>query len=409
MPYCHCLRSGKHYQAVSLTDLDDMTTPVTTPDLPSTSSTTTTTTTTTATTTTNMTTIKLLHQDPSLKRFSGEDPLHSPLIFLQQCEDVMSNSNVTNDTDKISFIRSQLVQDSLASVMMRANCFNTSIIGASYIKFKDNFLRTFGTTQDDSSLQWSFRLADTLTTTLGTLGYLRGQAHAADFANEAIAALQAANWVENGVLTVEKLRTVLEFQYYAMFLTPQERRIASSLDFKPDHSLIDFASKLGKKVRDAHKAPIVPVAPVEVKPKPSMAQTTVGNATTSARAQSQPTRTLYTCSYCGKPNHSYARCYKRRAQAAKATKQPPSSAVNSDSDSLGSQPPPAPSSAPSRVTPAPRTPVQPSAPPAASKWCHVHEFGSHTTDECFTILRIKRNTSLQSSGEAPRQAPNHPG
>ena len=88
------------------------------------------------------------------------------------------------------------------------------------------------------------------------------QAHAADFANEAIVALQSANLSENGKTSLEMLCTVFEFQYYKIYLAPQERRIASTLDFKPGQSLMDFASILSKKARDSPKALLVPLAPV---------------------------------------------------------------------------------------------------------------------------------------------------
>lgn len=87
------------------------------------------------TTTTIATTIKLLHKDSSLERFSGEDSNHSPLVFFQICEDTMVNSNIIQDLYKTFFVRSQLVTDSLASLMMRATCFDIKIIGSSYAAF----------------------------------------------------------------------------------------------------------------------------------------------------------------------------------------------------------------------------------------------------------------------------------
>ena len=363
------------------------------------------------------TTIKLLHQEPSLKRFSGEDSAHSPLIFLQQCEDAMRNSSIVEDVDKISFIRSQLVHDSLASVMMRANCFNTSVIGCSYTKFKENFLTTFGTTQDNASLQWSFRLADSLTTNLGNLGLLKGQAYAADFANEAISALQAANWTEDGKITLDRLRTVFEFQYYIMYLSPQERRTASTLEFKPDHSLMDFASKLSKRVRDSPKAPLVPVAPVitnctTAPPPPPPAHAPPPSKVSSSLGQTQSKRAPVPCTFCGKTGHRQFQCFKRKKQLAQAASQRfPSSPAGTNAPSSTSQPllhhPVAPSKYAHATGTSHALMMQLAPPQSTPKWCHIHEHCTHSTDECFTIQRLKRNqvatAGLQKpSGEASR-------
>ena len=298
--------------------------------------------------------------------------------------------------------------------MMRANCFNTDVIGCSYAIFRENFLTTFGTTQDDASLQWSFRLADSLTTDLGNLGFLRGQANAADFANEAIAALQSAKWSNNGSITLDRLRTVLEFQYYIMFLTPQERRAASILDFKPDQSLMDFASKLSKKVKDAHKAPTVPVAPVQVGNVASQPSTDLtGTSAPSGQFRRSPPQ----CTFCGKPGHKFFRCYKRIKQAAKDASQRLSASSEKSSTANAStkpsaQMPVAPTQ--TRATGASQAILTQCAPPQPSrKWCHVHEYGNHTTDECYTILRLKRNQvakagSFKPSGESSRPASTHP-
>ena len=91
---------------------------------------------TSTTSTTTNTTIKLLHQAPSFKPFSGDDPSYSALSFLESCEDSMCNSNITLDADKIAFIRSNLKPDSLASDMMRASCFNPKLINHDYAVFR---------------------------------------------------------------------------------------------------------------------------------------------------------------------------------------------------------------------------------------------------------------------------------
>lgn len=355
--------------------------------------------------------IKLLHQDPSLKKFSGDDPNYSAITFLQQCEDSIKNSSVTQDGDKISFIRSHIVHGSLAEELMRANAFNTSVNELSYAQFRDNFLLTFGSSQEIEPLLWSFHLADSLTTKLGTLGVLRGMAHAADTANEALTALQSTSWFEDGKLSAQRLRSILEFQYYILYLTPQERRFASTIDFKPGDRLLDFVSKLRRKMREA-PPPSAPVAPVVVsegsKPSPSP-------ATSSSGSQNpQTSRPPLTCSHCHKNGHTYDYCFLRKKQNAKnASKKSsaPVSASGSSGPKNNNQ-----HKAPSSKSPRPSQThdnLAPSFP--APKWCHIHERGNHSTDECFTIIKLKQRQTVsavglapQPSGEAERQSQPHP-
>ncbi len=51
-------------------------------------------------------TIKLLPTSVSVRAFSGTDADYSARNFIRQCEDVMTNSFVTDDGDKIAFVRS---------------------------------------------------------------------------------------------------------------------------------------------------------------------------------------------------------------------------------------------------------------------------------------------------------------
>ena len=103
-----------------------------------------------------------------------------------------------------------------------------------------------------------------------------------------------------------------------MYLAPQERRIASTLDFKPGQSLMDFASKLSKKARDSPKAPLVPLSPVKVDnafllpPPPSS-----GSTGTRPSTRSQSTRSPQHCTFCGKTGHKFLHCFQRKRQAAK--------------------------------------------------------------------------------------------
>ena len=192
--------------------------------------------------------------------------------------------------------------------------------------------------------------------------------------------------------------------------------MASTLDFKPDQSLMDFASKLSKRVQESPKAPTVPVAPVQVTNNTALPSPSRTTPESSARQQS--TFSPLTCTYCGKPGHKVFHCFQRKKQAAKdAAKRRASPPAVSKPSTAPSQPSSQHTVVQSHstrdhgVSPAMMSFLAP--PQTVPKYCHIHGCSNHVTDECFAIQRLKRNQvttvgSHKPSGEASRQASAHP-
>ena len=242
--------------------------------------------------------ITLLHQEPSIKRFSGENLCeYSALNFLQACEDTMTGSSLETGSDKISFVWSQLVTGSLAAEMMSASAFSIQNLDGNYEQFRTNFLQAFGTTATND-FQWTYRYVDSLQTNLGNLGHMRAQARSAELATDAITALNNSSWIQNGSVSEKSLRDILEFQYYISFLTPSERRIASGLEFKPGDNLLNFSSQIRKKLKQLPQQTYV--API-IKP--------LENRDLSV---SQKSRDPIECFYCHKLGHSISQCRRRK-------------------------------------------------------------------------------------------------
>ena len=254
-------------------------------------------------------TIKLLHQDPSIKKFSGEDDTYTALQFLRACEDQMVNTNISTGADKMSFVRSQLTPNSLASDMMLAHAFDPKALNHNFDQFRKNFLEAFDSAQTQGSFQWIFQLADTLPSDLSSLGRMRGQSRAATLASEAITSLKASSCINNDTISTEHLRSLLEFQYFIMYLTPQERRVASSLDFKPGDSVLRLASKINQKLK---------VLPPSCQVVASVTKASPVTSTPASSASERPSITN-ACSYCNKPGHRWERCFKRLRKVSKSS------------------------------------------------------------------------------------------
>ncbi len=177
---------------------------------------------------------------------------------------------------------------------------------------------------------------------------------------------------------VERLRSILEFSHYIQYLPPDERGIASSIDFKPGDSLLAFGAKITKKLRQVLKLSV--------------------NSTTApvALIRQQPSASL-TCTFCSRKGHSERNCYRRKRMASKASSTPDVSGSSSPSHrpnaSQANRSPPSLSSHTTYST-------------APIKRRDIHGACNHITDECFKVLRLKQchDTSRlgKSSGEDSR-------
>ena len=353
--------------------------------------TTTTTASTTAATPTTMSppTIKLLHQNPTITPFDGEDiTSYSPVQFLQMCDDVIINSHIQSGGDKISFVRSHLVPGSLASELMSAVAFDPQLLNYDYEQFKINFLKIFDVVQTKDSFDWAFTAANCLNDNLGTLDHKRAQARSAQLVRGVVDSLLASSKVQNSMLSVDVFRSMMEFQYYVLMLNPHERRIASTLPHDSDETLLDFSAKVAHKLRDL---PTPVVASATDLPSPQQ------SVLAQVPQTSMPQSSRPVCTYCQRQGHVYKHCFlrKRRERSASRTSQ------------YSSQPS-APASFPSQEhtfrtqSHRARSPsrhgrnfnVTLARPP---KFCLIHGQSSHSSEECFAIQKLQRQHTVSVS------------
>ncbi len=125
-------------------------------------------------------TVKFLHQCPTIKNIGSEDPRYSALSCLQQSEDFMTNNSIMSRADMMSFLMSQLIPGSLAFTMMSAHCFKPCMLQDDYAEFRSNFLRAFEASRTHDSFLWAFRYAELLTAQFGNVGHMVGQVHATE-------------------------------------------------------------------------------------------------------------------------------------------------------------------------------------------------------------------------------------
>ncbi len=87
--------------------------------------------------------LQLIPTHISIRRFSGSDAHYTARQFLDLCEAAVLNSSITEDHNKIAFIRSRLLPGSRTLLMMQSSAFTHTGIGTNYDAFKKNFINFF--------------------------------------------------------------------------------------------------------------------------------------------------------------------------------------------------------------------------------------------------------------------------
>ena len=200
-----------------------------------------------------------------------------------------------------------MLPGSIAADLMSATAFNPKALNYDYQAFRSNFLQAFGTPQQPDSFQWVFDGAESLSTNFATLNSLRALSRSAELASAAVNSLKASQWITNGTISEQQFHDVIEFLYYVNFLNPRERRIASTLSYTQNDSLLDFSSKITNKLKEHPSQPQF-IASSTTEP----ASLSVSQPSQSSMHASDKQPTVYSCTYCHKQGHTINRCYARQ-------------------------------------------------------------------------------------------------
>lgn len=327
--------------------------------------------------------LKVLPYKHSVRKFSGSDPNYPAVDFLVACEDAFLSTQATTPKEKIGFIRQQLAENSYASDMMSSSAFKLPYEDSDYELFRANFLSTFGLGKEDNLVRVVCASVEPIAAALGSKTVFTAEIVGTKVAEPTVRALRRGGWFdENKKLTESQFRSYVEFATYILSLAPAQRKVALSLTFGPKESIHDFAVKLNTKVEEQQGLSYYPSSVAAVRRStPSTSESPTPSAPSTS---SKPTSV---CDYCSKPGHVVARCF-RRAKAAKAS-------------AAGAKP---------KGTAKAAAPT-PARPPASGKYCLLHDTTSHSTEQCFSLPKVKRSIAAQrvsSSGEAAQASTQAP-
>ena len=354
----------------------------------------------------------------SIREFTGQDSDYSAFQFLSQCEDVMRTSSITDDGDKISFVRSRLQAGSPALRAMEMSAFTNPQKKKDYKAFRTRFLSTFGDGSAGHFVQGLITTVERVLSVHSVHSWFMGQIHAANHTTNFANLLEDNGWIVGDNFPKDRFLNFMEICMFIFSLKPSERKLARSLTFSPTDTLGDFADKV--KIKLEEKDGMTPAAVsvlAAAQPSPGSSADPLPSSA-AVTASGKPT---LTCTYCRRDGHTTSKCFARMRDQRKAQKL--------KGGATGGSSTPAPQGGPTgHSRPARADSSQPrsrsdhhAARNSASSgaFCIFHRSYTHSTDECHEILRLRderekqpqqpRGTSFNQSGEAARPGNNAPG
>jgi len=346
--------------------------------------------------------IKVLPTTATVREFTGTDSDYSAREFINLCEDVMANAFITEGSDKISFVRSKLQQGSRAALLMQASAFTKPLKERDYKAFRSNFLQTFGDNFKHNLVKGVHLAVEKLLVSANSQDMYEAQVGANGFSEDIMKYLKDNKWADADNMPTSNVSKFLEFFAYMLLLKGKTRKGSQALSFEPTDELHEFVAKLRTRLDEKEGEAYMPTSAVAAS-RVSSAQeldSTYASVTASRKPQS------FTCTYCNREGHSTSRCFIRMREQRKAQKK---TGATSGSASFSKRPPLVETSntrknlsgyaSVSRPQPSTTRGAVPGRP-----YCSVHDSTTHSTDDCFAVVKLRSDVAQKSRGSGGRGA-----
>ncbi|XP_050724403.1 uncharacterized protein LOC127002464 [Eriocheir sinensis] len=304
--------------------------------------------------------IRVIPTHASIRQFSGGETDFSARQFLDLCESAIVNSSITEDHDKIAFIRSRLLPGSRALNLMQSSAFASGDIGVNYEVFKGNFIKIFGGGSKPSIVRQMAHTVESLQKNSSTKPIWDAMIEANQLAVDCVKSLEDALWLPGGCMQKHQVKTAFELFFYLFHISEKNRRSALPLAFKPSGKLVDFVSELEVKVQEhPHHQPLAPAAALQAQSKASL-----------------------TCSFCKQSGHSEHSCFAKRRESTHSRQ---GSDRRSGAYRGGHHS--------SHRNPRPNHQRK-------AAFCHIHGNCFHDSDSCSAIQKAKEVQKYKSSADS---------
>ena len=349
---------------------------------------------------------KIINMQSNIPEFTGTDPNYTADEYVALCEAMMGQCSIMQDADKISCLRARLRPGSAASHQMQSGAFRKPQESKDYATFRRNFLREFGTNIGNNILASVAAAADAVFAEGHSLDLRQVQVKSYNVAKDFVQSLLHNGWFQGGTLTEENASRFLELLMGMIFLQARLRKSSLALTYQPTEEFSDFVARL--RIRLGETDSLTPSSTVA-----AVSNTDDETASPTYAAMAVSGKPIYTCTYCQREGHTFARCYIRIRDSKKAQKN-----KSSVSGEVSRPPRQKETGAVRRPAKAGNAPASHTAPPSQrgssgdGRYCSVHNSTTHSTDDCYSVVKLRNDVSRgygKSSGEAARPAKQKPG
>ena len=367
--------------------------------------------------------IKVMPSGASVREYTSTDADYRAIDFVELAEDVMRNSGITDPADKIAFVRSRIKQGSEASIMMRTSAFTKPTKAKDYDAFRDHFLQVFGENVKHSLVKGVSMAVDRIVAGVEAQDMSRAQVDAFRVSEDLMKYLRENNWASATNMSTQNVAQFLEFFTYMLLLKRKTRQGTLALTYAPGDELYEFVVRLKTKMEEKHgESTCLASTVVASNVTSGIAALSVDQSHIAGIGSNKP---VVVCSHCKKPGHTEGKCFALRRERRKNQR---TGGVSGDQSPTPSQPKPNRDNRQSPVDTNKRPPqrsyvdntqqhsTRSRGTQGGDSYCELHETNSHSTADCYTIARIRkdmreqgtRRVSGMSSGEASRPKKHDP-
>ena len=334
--------------------------------------------------------IKVMPTDASVREFTYADDDYNARDFIRQCEFNMGNSGIFDDVDRINFVCARVKQGSQASHMMRVSAITRSIERKVYSDFRDHFLRVFGQNYKHNMVKGVTLAVQRILEGVNSQSPDKAQVGANIVSTDLEKYLKDNNWGDARGMEWDKILLFLEFFAYMLLLNGKARDGAVSLSFKPTDELLEFVTKLKDKI-EATRAESASIAAAV-----GVSQVTSGISALSLEPTSSAdpgVKSVAVCSFCNKPGHSEVKCFALRRERREKRKKQTQGEASGNHPSASTHPKPdrdrrQPSVGANKWSTQQYNPIPGGA---GNVYCHLHQNNSHSTADCYTIAKLRKD------------------
>ncbi|KAK4328014.1 hypothetical protein Pmani_001488 [Petrolisthes manimaculis] len=320
--------------------------------------------------------------------------------FVREVEALMAAKGITDDIEKINFIKARIRGDAIP--IISGSSFCQRYIGDIYINYRQALLKSFGKEKNSGQFAWIPRVLDVAVSNTRSLDMATSRIVAIHLYENIVDTLAKAaplpthpTWTtQRSLFDGHSVGELFEYFLFLQMLKPEDYRVAKSVERKNGEHFVSVTERIGARMIPP-TTPYANTVPSEgATAHPQMADAAVSNSGIEPVPKQHATKGYYkatlevkSCRECKKHRHTWDRCYSNENREER-TKKPTSRPEGSTNKNV-----------PQRKNKQPK-------PRGAEKWCDLHEVTSHANWECRGLMEAARELVTQRQNESSEEEGN---